>query len=100
MAIDWEQTFRNWSKPSSDNEAEKQENALKMVKDAICEYAPLDCHAIKFIPQGFYHNNTNVRPESDVDICVCCTVPYFTDFTSANYGSVEGEVDSKSDPIG
>jgi hypothetical protein len=94
LAIDWEQTFRNWSKPSSDNEAEKQENALRMVKDAINAYKPLDAHFVRFIPQGSYHNNTNVRQESDVDICVCCTQPYFTNFQKANYGSVEGEVDS------
>lgn len=94
MATDWEQTFRDWSKPSSDNEAEKQENALGMVRDAINAYEPLNAHAIRFIPQGSYHNNTNVRQESDVDICVCCTRPYFADFTKANYGSVDGEVDS------
>jgi len=94
LAIDWEETFRKWSKPSSDNEAEMQENALRMVKDAVCAYTPLDCRAIKFIPQGSYHNNTNVRQESDVDICVCCTLPYYTDFTLANYSSVKGEGDS------
>ncbi len=95
MAIDWEQTFRNWSKPSSDNEAEKQENALRMIRDAISNHAALECRAVAFIPQGSYHNNTNVRQESDVDICVCCTDPYYTDFTNANYGSVEGQTDSQ-----
>lgn len=94
MATDWEQTFRNWSKPSSDNEAEKQENALGMVKEAIEAYKPLDGRGIRFIPQGSYHNNTNVRQESDVDICVCCTHPFFTSFANANYGSVEGQEDS------
>jgi hypothetical protein len=94
LAIDWEQTFRNWSKPSSDDEADRQENALRMVKDAISAYEPLDCHSIKFIPQGSYHNNTNVRQESDVDICVCCASSYFVDFSQANYGWVQGEIDS------
>ena len=94
MAIDWEQTFRDWSKPSSDYEAETQENALRMVKDAVCAYKPLDCRSITFIPQGSYHNNTNVREERDVDICVCCTNPYFVDFGRANYGSVQGQVDA------
>jgi hypothetical protein len=95
VAIDWEQTFRDWSKPSSDNEADKQENALRMVKDAVCAHKPLDCREIRFILQGSYHNNTNVRQESDVDICVCCTHPYFTDFRKANYPGVEGIVDSE-----
>jgi hypothetical protein len=35
-----------------------------------------------------------VRQESDVDICVCCTNPYFVDFSQANYGSVNGQTDS------
>jgi hypothetical protein len=94
LAIDWEKTFRNWSKPSSDDEADRQENALRMVNDAICAYEPLDRRSVRFISQGSYHNNTNVRHESDVDICVCCTTTYFVDFSQANYGWVKGEVDS------
>jgi hypothetical protein len=94
LAIDWEQTFRNWSKPSSDDEADRQENALRMVKDAIDSYEPLDRRLVKFIPQGSYHNNTNVRQESDVDICVCCTTAWFENFSQANYGWVQGVVDS------
>lgn len=65
-----------------------------MVRDAIGAHTPLDSHAIKFLQQGSYYNNTNVRQESDVDICVCCTLPFFTDFTNANYISVQGQTNS------
>jgi hypothetical protein len=87
LAIDWEQTFRNWSKPSSDTEAEKQDNACRMVSDAISEYKPLNVHQVRVITQGSYRNNTNVRQESDVDICVYCTDVFFDDYTFADYES-------------
>jgi hypothetical protein len=89
MAIDWEQTFRTWSKPSSDHECEKQENAESMVGDAIRSYEPLEGREIKIIPQGSYRNNTNVRQESDVDICVCCMEPFFADYSFADYAARE-----------
>jgi hypothetical protein len=95
LATDWEQTFRSWSKPSSDNECEKQENAERMIADAIRAYDPLKLRNIQIIPQGSYRNNTNVRQESDVDICVCCLDTFFTDYTFADYGQPEtGNVDS------
>jgi len=95
LATDWEQTFRTWSKPSSDSESEKQENAERMIGDAIRAHDPLNGLEIKIIPQGSYRNNTNVRQESDVDICVCCMDPFFEDYTWADYGRPEtGNVDS------
>lgn len=89
MAIEWEQTFRTWSKPSSDHEWEKQENAQRMIGDAIRAHEPLKSRDIKIIPQGSYRNNTNVRQESDVDICVCCMEPFFTDYSFADYTDSE-----------
>jgi hypothetical protein len=89
VAIDWEQTFRAWSKPSSEHESEKQENAERMVGDAIRLYQPLKTREIKIIAQGSYRNNTNVRQESDVDICVCCMNPFFADYAFADYTASE-----------
>ncbi|GBG06195.1 nucleotidyltransferase [Paenibacillus agaridevorans] len=65
-----EDTFTKWSKRSSDNEEEKCERALSMIKSAIKEDDQIKNSDISFIPQGSYHNNTNVRLNSDVDICV------------------------------
>lgn len=70
MARDWEATFRAWSKPSSDTEEEKCDNASRMIRAAITEDPVLSDMNIEIIPQGSYRNNTNVRTESDVDICV------------------------------
>jgi len=89
LAADWEQTFRNWSKPSGDNECDKQESAERMIGDAIRAYDPLKQRDIKIIPQGSYRNNTNVRQESDLDICVCCMEPFFDDYTVADYGRLD-----------
>lgn len=95
MATDWEQTFRNWSKPSSDDECEKQANVERMIGDAIRASESLKQRNIGIIPQGSYRNNANVRQESDVDICVCCMDPFFTDYAFADHGQAEtGNVDS------
>jgi hypothetical protein len=92
VATDWEQMFRNWSKPSSDDECEKQENAERIVGDAIRASDSLKTRTIKIIPQGSYRNNTNVRQESDVDICVCCMEPFFDDYEFADYNRAESGV--------
>jgi len=89
---DWEDIFRRWSKPSSDTEAEKQANAERMIRAALGDCRALDLHEIKIIPQGSYRNNTNVRQESDVDICVCCMDQFFYDLSFADYGKTEANI--------
>jgi hypothetical protein len=85
MARDWEATFHEWSKPSSDTEQQKYENAERMIRDAIKESTALTGRDIRVFAKGSYRNNTNVRQESDVDIVVACRVPFFADFTFADY---------------
>jgi hypothetical protein len=77
MARDWESIFRNWSKPSSDTEEQKCENAERMIRDAIRGSRSLSGRTIEIFPQGSYQNNTNVRQDSDVDICVRCMDVFF-----------------------
>lgn len=89
MPRDWEAQFRTWTKPSSDTECDMQDRAVRMVRDAIDAYGPLASRDIKIIPQGSYHNNTNVRQESDVDICVCCMDAFYTDYTFADFTPAE-----------
>ena len=96
MSRDWEITFRAWSKPSSETESERYENAERMIRAAITESPALTYRDVEVFAQGSYKNNTNVRLESDVDICVLCSPPFFTDFSLANGFSREdvGLVDS------
>ncbi len=66
-----------------------------MVGDAIRQYSPLNSRNVKVISQGSYRNNTNVRQESDVDICVCCMVSFFADYSFADYADAAvGNVNS------
>lgn len=83
MSRDWEATFRSWSKPSSDTEDQKCQNAERMIKNAILENDALKEHKIEIFAQGSYRNNTNVRLDSDVDICVRLMDVFFSDFSSA-----------------
>ena len=54
-----------------------------MIRAAIRESLTLQQHTIEVFPQGSYRNNTNVREESDVDICVRYMDSFFSDFTFA-----------------
>ena len=95
MTRDWEATFRDWSKPSSDTEQQKYENAERMIRDAVTESPLFRGRDIRVFAKGSYRNNTNVRQESDVDIVVACREPFFTDFAFADYGKeAAGLVDS------
>lgn len=91
MARDWERTFREWSKPSSDTEQAKCENAERMIRDAISESTALSRRTVEVFAQGSYRNNTNVREDSDVDICVRCIDTFFYDFSLAD-GFGRGDV--------
>ncbi|MBI3781933.1 MAG: nucleotidyltransferase [Deltaproteobacteria bacterium] len=83
MSYDWENTFRAWAKPLSDTAQTKCENAERMIRAAIRERPTLQQHTIEVFPQGSYRNNTNVREDSDVDICVRYMDAFFSDFTFA-----------------
>jgi hypothetical protein len=89
MPKDWETTFRNWSGPSSATEQEKMENAERQIRAAIRESTKLATKTIEVFPQGSYRNNTNVRQESDVDICVRCMDSFFFDFYFAKQVAYE-----------
>jgi hypothetical protein len=80
-ATDWEETFRKWSKPSSDTEQTKSDNAESMVRAAIRACPVLSQRTIEVFTQGSYRNNTNVRQDSDVDICVRCMDYSYDDFS-------------------
>lgn len=84
MAYDWEDTFRLWSQPPSDTEDAKCGNAERMVRDAIDKDPILSNHTIKVFATGSYKNNTNVRNDSDVDICIECFDSFYDDLPSDN----------------
>lgn len=66
-----------------------------MIRDAIRGSLSLQPHQVSVFAQGSYRNNTNVRQDSDVDICVCCRDTFFFDLGFADYGKTDaGIVDS------
>lgn len=87
-----EATFQSWSKPASDTEETKCENALKIIRDALNKSDELSKYDIQLIPKGSYHNNTNVRLSSDVDIAVKLKDVFFAKYpsgkTDKDYGNI------------
>lgn len=79
MARDWESTFQSWAKPPGKTEQTKCDNAERGIKKAIEAGSDLNSRSITVFPQGSYRNRTNVRMESDVDICVLCRDTFFFD---------------------
>lgn len=82
---DWETLFSAWSVGPGTTEQNRLENAERMVKEAIRDYQPLKGRNLQVFTQGSYRNRTNVRRESDVDVCVRCMDGFFPD-----YDHVEG----------
>lgn len=79
----WEETFEVWAKPPGITEETKCAHAESAVRKAVEASAKLQQHAVRVFTQGSYRNRTNVRIESDVDLCVLCPNVYYTDFSFA-----------------
>ncbi len=79
MSINWEQRFKYWGKPPGKTEQEKCDNAERAIQKAIAASEKLNNRNITIFPKGSYPNRTNVRTDSDVDICVLCTDSLFFD---------------------
>jgi len=77
--MSWEDTFQSWGTPPSTSEQDKCDNAVRAVRKAIEESTALEGRNITVFAQGSYRNRTNVREDSDVDVCVLCTDSIFFD---------------------
>lgn len=76
----WEDAFASWGQPPSQSERDKCDNAERAIRRAIDAADDLHyTHSIEVFAQGSYRNRTNVRFDSDVDICVRCTDTFFYD---------------------
>jgi predicted nucleotidyltransferase len=79
VSRDWESTFRSWGQAPSQTERDKCENAKQAVRKAIAASSALAARSINVFAQGSYANRTNVRQDSDVDICVLCRDVFYYD---------------------
>lgn len=79
MSRNWEQTFGSWGQPPSQTERDKCDNAERAIRKAISQSEALSARAVEVFAQGSYRNRTNVRQDSDVDICVLCRESFYFD---------------------
>lgn len=75
----WGELFKRWAKPLSDTEEAMADNAASIVRGAIQQHAGLAQRNVEVYATGSYHNNTNVRGESDIDVAVVCHDTFFYD---------------------
>lgn len=77
-----EDTLKSWAKAPGQTELDKCDNAVTAVRKAINASAALSkrSNSIKVFAQGSYCNRTNVREDSDVDVCVLYTDAVFCDY--------------------
>ena len=85
-----EQQLQEWTAPLSQSEEKRAENTIKMIKVAIDASDELKAMDIEIFTQGSFANNTNVRSDSDVDVCVMLKDTFFYDLpkgkSAADYG--------------
>lgn len=93
MAHPLEADFREWSKPPTPTEEQRCTNAESVVRNAIRSHPAFATRTIEVFAQGSYRNGTNVRANSDVDVCVRCMDVCFNDlpqgYTSSDFGLVD-----------
>ena len=91
-----ENTLKSWTLPLSQTEEQRVENTVRMIKDAVTSYDKLSNCTMEIFAQGSYANNTNVRQNSDVDICVMLTSTVFCEYlegkTDKDYGYTVGSI--------
>lgn len=76
----WNQRFESWGGPLSDTEDQKCQNAESVIKSAIDADSQLASMNLKVFAQGSYKANTNIKADSDVDICVCHKDVFFAEY--------------------
>jgi tRNA nucleotidyltransferase (CCA-adding enzyme) len=85
-----EETFTSCSQGPGKTEAEKCENAVSAVRKATAADNELAALDISVSPQGSYLVRTNIRQDSDVDICVRYNSAFFPEYpegkTSKDFG--------------
>ena len=73
----WGPRFETWASPLSDTADQKCQTAESVISSAITADTALSGITLRTFAQGSYKANTNVRDDSDVDICVCNKDTFF-----------------------
>lgn len=91
-----EDLFKSWGEAPGITEQEKMENAETAIHKAIKANNDLAGMDISIIRQGSYRSKTNVKQDSDVDVCVCLNSTFFTQYPAGkrkeDYGNIDGSI--------
>jgi hypothetical protein len=82
-----------WSKGPSQTESDKCNNAEIAVRKAIKADRNLTSLDISVFAQGSYRARTNVRQNSDVDICIRYNAQFFPEYPEGVTGETFGHID-------
>lgn len=86
----------SWSQGPGTTEAEKCENAERAIRKAIAADNKLSSLDITVFAQGSYKARTNVKQESDVDVCIRYNEAFFAHYpegkTRVDFGNVAGSL--------
>jgi hypothetical protein len=69
MARDWESWLQTAARPASATEEAKRDRTEQRIREAIRASSELPS-TVRVYVKGSYKNNTNVRQDADVDVCV------------------------------
>lgn len=89
-----EESFISWSRGPAQTESDKCDNAERIVRKAIKADVQLSNLDISVFAQGSYRARTNVRQNSDVDICIRYNSAFFPDYPKGTTQRTFGNVDS------
>jgi len=94
-----EQDFEAWCSPTNPTEKQRILRAIQMAENAVKSCNKLKDKDIEIFVQGSYANNTNVRKQSDVDVCVMLKDTFYSKYaegmTQDRYGFTDGADDFK-----
>ena len=64
----WNDRLEHWERPASATEDAQIKRSAVMAQNALNDNSWLAREHVLVRPQGSYHNNTNVRQDSDMDL--------------------------------
>ena len=85
---EWQARFSHWQRPASDTEEAKIDAVARRISVALRRSEFLPGRQWRVVKQGSYHNNTNVRNDSDMDLGVCLADAFFVDGPQNDFPSM------------
>ena len=85
---EWQARFSHWQRPASDTEEAKIDAVARRISVALRRSEFLPSRQWRVVKQGSYHNNTNVRNDSDMDLGVCLADAFFVDGPQNDFPSM------------